>query len=998
MITLHSKDFKTKYGVIDSLCEAFVEEERNGLFELSFIILNTDSLFNYIKEENIVVVNANDTLLNQKFRIYMTRKLMNNRVEVFARHISFDLMYDYIDDVSFENQSCEYALNQLFRNSNFSKHYKGYSDIINAQDYSMSMANVLEAIGGKQGSIIDTFGTGAELLRDNENIHVLNRRGNDNEVTIEYRKNLTGLELEEDTTDLVTRILPYAKYNDENNGEVIVKADYVDSPLIGNYSHPYIASIDYSDKFKDDEIPTVSKLQELARKEYRDNKVDIPKQNFKIEFIPLSKCVGYEGLEDKISLCDTVTIIDTRYNVNTKAKVINTVFNVLKNRYESMELGEPRTSLGDIIGNGGDNEPIVGPPGPQGPPGQDGSVEDFPDILPSTPSVTTTVYGFANIEVSWTFENKIYYQYEVYASKEANFTPNTFNLIHQGQTSTFMYQAKPNEKWHFKVCAINSYGNRTSFGSASATTTKIEDLSNYVENMAIGEALIGTLSLDRGWIGKLNANLLDVKGNFSVTDGNGLRTLDIDSFGNVHIKASSFSLQGKNIATEEDIRKTVKSVDVMYYLSTSQTSLAGGTWTTTAPTWVNGKYMWSKTVTKYTDNTISESAPTCIAGAKGDTGLDGVGVSEIIEEYYLSNSNTSQTGGTWTTSVPTWSKGKFIWTRSKIIYTNSQIDYTTPICDSTWQAIDQQTQIDIFNKLTNNGAMQGIYMVNNQLYINGQYINARNLSVNNASGYNTFSIDSNGNVSFSPKFMRVYTDDKIELISNNGNKNMLLYGGQVCVYNNANDTFMSTIGSVLKAADKSYKGVGLLLGKNANIFTIARDINWNDILTDRSPNPTHYITFNFDTNQADIDMELNTNSINMRGNALRNSSALGTNKLQTNKWYDLGNNPLFTVNDYWQHVDMHRDLEANYNAILNVRLVNPQTSYALVSGRNVDVNNDADILIANEDISTVDAKGNVSYDLNEMIKLLYSKIHMQENIINELQKEIKKLKGGVINA
>ncbi|WP_290454755.1 phage tail spike protein, partial [Romboutsia ilealis] len=707
MIKLYDKTYTTEYGSFDTLAEAFIEEERNGLFELSFIILNTDSLFNYIKEENIVIVNANDTLLNQKFRIYMTRKLMNNRVEVFARHISFDLMYDYIDDVSFENQSCEYALNQLFRNSNFSKHYKGYSDIVNAQDYSMSMANVLEAIGGKQGSIIDTFGTGAELLRDNENIHVLNRRGNDNGVTIEYRKNLTGFELEEDTTDLVTKILPYAKYNDENNGEVIVKADYVDSPLIGNYSHPYIASIDYSDKFKDDEIPTVSKLQELARKEYRDNKVDIPKQNFKIEFIPLSKCVGYEGLEDKISLCDTVTIIDTRYNVNTKAKVINTVFNVLKNRYESMELGEPRTSLGDIIGNGGDNEPIVGPPGPQGPPGQDGSVEDFPDILPSTPSVTTTVYGFANIEVSWTFENKIYYQYEVYASKEANFTPNTFNLIHQGQTSTFMYQAKPNEKWHFKVCAINSYGNRTSFGSASATTTKIEDLSNYVENMAIGEALIGTLSLDRGWIGKLNANLLDVKGNFSVTDGNGLRTLDIDSFGNVHIKASSFSLQGKNIATEEDIRKTVKSVDVMYYLSTSQTSLAGGTWTTTAPTWVNGKYMWSKTVTKYTDNTISESAPTCIAGAKGDTGLDGVGVSEIIEEYYLSNSNTSQTGGTWTTSVPTWSKGKFIWTRSKIIYTNSQIDYTTPICDSTWQAIDQQTQIDIFNKLTNNGAMQG---------------------------------------------------------------------------------------------------------------------------------------------------------------------------------------------------------------------------------------------------------------------------------------------------
>lgn len=535
MITLYSKDFTTKYGAISSLCEAFIEEERNGLFELSFIMLNTDSLFNYVKEENIVVVNANDALLNQKFRIYMTRKLMNNRVEVYARHISFDLMYDYIDNVSFANQSCEYALNQLFRNSNFSKHYKGYSDIVNAQDYSMSMANVLEAIGGKKGSIIDTFGTGAEILRDNENIHVLNKRGYDNEVTIEYKKNLTGFELEEDTTDLVTRISPYAKYNDsETNEEIIVKADYVDSTLIANYSHPYIKSIDYSDKFGDGEIPTVSKLQDLARKEYKNNKVDIPKQNFKIEFIPLSKCVGYEGLEDKISLCDIVTIIDARYNIKTQSKVIKTVFNVLKNRYESMELGEPRTSLGDVIG-GGNNDPVVGPPGPQGPPGQDGSIGDFPNTLPSTPVLESFVYGFSNIELSWTFENKVYYSYELYGSKTKDFKPNTFDLIFEGQASTYMFQAKPNETWYFRVCAINTHGERTEFSNqVTVNTTKIEDLSNYVENMAISEALIGTLSLDRGWIGTLKGNYIDAR-QLSVTDGNGKRTLDIDSFGNVNL-------------------------------------------------------------------------------------------------------------------------------------------------------------------------------------------------------------------------------------------------------------------------------------------------------------------------------------------------------------------------------------------------------------------------------------------------------------------------------
>lgn len=588
MITLYDKTFSTLYGTLNTVTEALVEEERNGLFELSFTILNTDSLFKYIEKENIVVCNANDTLLNQKFRIYNTRKLMNNRVGVYARHISFDLMYDFIDNVSFENQSCEYALNELFRNSNFSQHYQGYSDIVNAQNYSISNVNVLAAIGGTEGSILDTFGTGAEILRDNENIHVLNKRGHDNSVTIEYRKNLTGFELEEDTTDLVTRILPYARYTPEGEEEVTIKANYVDSPLINNYSHPFIKSIDYTDKFENDEVPTIEKLVQFAEKEYTVNKVDIAKQNYKIEFIPLSECVGYEGLNDRISLCDTVTIIDTRYNVNTQAKVIKTIFNVLKNRYESIELGEPKTSLGDIISSSTDDKVT------------EEQVKDivastpstnYPNTLPKVPVLESFVYGFANIELRWTFENKVYYAYEVYASKTKDFTPNSFDLIYQGQASSYMFQAQPNETWYFKVCGINSYNKRTQFSNeVEVVTTKIDDLSNYVSEMAIGEALIGTLNLGRGWVGQLNANLLDVKGNFSVTDGNGRRTFDIDSYGNVNLQATTLKMivdgTVDNVATSTQVQQKVDSVELKF-------SQSGGTNLLKNSAFKNGQANWS---------------------------------------------------------------------------------------------------------------------------------------------------------------------------------------------------------------------------------------------------------------------------------------------------------------------------------------------------------------------------------------------------------------------
>lgn len=563
---LYDKLGTTKIGELVNCIECLVEEERNGIFEISLIYPTTDFIFNSLEEENIIVCDANDTLKAQKFRIYQTRKLMSNKIEVYARHISFDLAYDTVDSINITNQSCEYALNSIFRQSQFSTHYRGYSDIANAQDYKINKVNCIEAIAGEEGSIIDTFGTGAEILRDNTNIHVLNKRGHDNSVSIEYAKNLTGFELEEDTTDLVTRIVPYAIYTDsETNQEIEVRAGAVDSPLINNYSHPYISYIDYSDKFEEGETPTISKLQTLARNEYKVNNADKPKQNYKIEFIPLSRCVGYEGLEDKISLCDIVTIKDTRYNINTKAKVIRSVFNVLKNRYESMELGEPKTTLGDIIGGTDSGKGEQGPPGPQGPPGADGNIGDFPNSLPSTPVLSSKLYGFANIELSWTFENKVYYQYELYASKTKDFTPNVFDIIHQGQTSSFLFQAKPNETWYFRVCCVNSHGNRTNFSSQiTVTTKKIDDLSNYVDNMAIDDALIGTLNLDRGWVGQLRGNWIDAK-MLSVTDGNGKRTLDIDSFGNVSLMPTNFKIlvdgREENIATQSQMEQTAKDIN-----------------------------------------------------------------------------------------------------------------------------------------------------------------------------------------------------------------------------------------------------------------------------------------------------------------------------------------------------------------------------------------------------------------------------------------------------
>ena len=541
-------DSKEKYlGLLnDSEC-CYVIEERNGMFELeltyNLFSLNWDKLV----RGHIIIAHANDTLLNQKFRIYKIGKTIRGKFSVFAKHISYDMQRDMIEGLDIQNQSCEYCLNEIFRKSKFSQKFRGYSDIINAQDYKIGATKLLSAIGGTKGSILDTFGTGAELLRDNENIHVLNRRGHDNGVTIEYSKNLTGLDITEDEDGLITRIRAIAKYTPEGGEETTIST-YVDSPNIDKYETPFTETIDFSNKFENGDIPTTTKLEQLALAYFRDNQCDIFKGNYKIEFIPLSKCAGYEDIEDKISLCDIVHIKDYRYNLDDKAKIIKATYDPLKERYVSMEVGVPRSSLSDVISNNSNTvsrdevKDII-----------NNSTAKFPNTLPSTPILSYKLYGFSNIELSWTFENKIYYNYELYASKTKDFTPNVFDIIHQGQSSSFLFQAKPNETWYFKVCAVNSHGNRTGFSTQIAvTTTKIDDLSNYVDNMAIGDALIGELNLGRGWFGQLKGNHIDAK-QLSVTDGNGKRTLDIDSFGNVSLDVTQLRINSNSVATSPEV-------------------------------------------------------------------------------------------------------------------------------------------------------------------------------------------------------------------------------------------------------------------------------------------------------------------------------------------------------------------------------------------------------------------------------------------------------------
>lgn len=121
----------------------------------------------------------------------------------------------------------------------------------------------------------------------------------------------------------------------------------------------------------------------------------------------------------------------------------------------------------------------------------------------------------------------------------------------------------------------------------------------------------------------------------------------------------------------------ISNTDVLYAISSSNTTAPTSGWQTTAPAWKDGYYIWSKTKVVYTDGDIVYTDAACITGGKGETGN---GISSIIEQYYLSSSATSLLNGSWSNSRPTWKNGWYIWTRSVINYTNGNSITTEAIC------------------------------------------------------------------------------------------------------------------------------------------------------------------------------------------------------------------------------------------------------------------------------------------------------------------------------
>lgn len=572
-------------GLLVDTISCQVEEESNGDFELTLVYPSDGSFFYALKQDNLIKADASDSLKGQLFRIDTISKPLNGQVTVYAKHISFDLAKNSLnEDINERNINCENAGKHMLQKSDADSRFSIESNIEMLGNYSMDRkTDCLSAIAGTRGSLIDTFGNGPKLLRDNFTISVLNRRGKDDNTLIAYKKNITGFTLEEDYSEIINIIKPYATVTDEEGNESSI---YIDE--IGVKSPRYIEGdivksrwIDFSDKFDEDETPTKEKLKNLAEKYFNDNSCDLPKMTYKIEFQPLSQTEEYkeDGLAELeyIGMDDSVYIANSKYGIRDQARVIKTTYNVLADKYISIELGDPKTTLGSIIKKSNNStvtkdevKDLI----------NKNNKKDYPNTLPAIPIITIDRAGFKTVSLSWEYDNKPYYSYEVYASQEQGFTPNAFDLIFKGQASAFLHEVECAQTWYYKVRAVNTYGNATDFSKeVSATTYKIQDGTEIFENAAIKEALIESLNADKITAGKVKGTYIDAR-NLTVTDGNGDTTLSVSSDGEISIKEGLIQLNQDGIAVNHtnqentEIAKTVMDEEGFRILDRNGNELA----------------------------------------------------------------------------------------------------------------------------------------------------------------------------------------------------------------------------------------------------------------------------------------------------------------------------------------------------------------------------------------------------------------------------------------
>lgn len=332
-----------------------VTEERNGRYTLTMKYPVSGLFFNELKVDRIILAQAHENDARaQPFRIESISGNISGVVQIEAVHISYQLNWIILAKMTKYTRYAEQAMYQMKRDAMLAPNvcpFNFYSDIGTTESTPVYIGTTQATpfrtyLGGMEGSVLDTYG--GEFEWDRYDVHLWKNRGADNGVRIAYGKNLTGLEWETDVSTTYTSVVAYWKQEQEGVETYVQSAIKYLYEGTNPFAFEHTLVVDASGEFQTE--PSLPQIDQYAASYVKRNAVE-PVVSVKVDYVPLWQTEEYKDYADfeRLNLCDEVTIVYPPLNLELKAKVVKTVYNVLLDRYESLEISTIKEKLSNTI-------------------------------------------------------------------------------------------------------------------------------------------------------------------------------------------------------------------------------------------------------------------------------------------------------------------------------------------------------------------------------------------------------------------------------------------------------------------------------------------------------------------------------------------------------------------------------------------------------------------------------------------------------------------------
>lgn len=441
-------------GLLKEASNVFATRKRNNFPFLEFTYPVFGVLFSQLEKGKKVVVDVGPGTRSkrQRFEIVRITKPQNGLVSVYCEHIALITEKTALNKGQKHTAiSAQEALNQWRALLVPQRDFTVFTDLttVTAIDFSEvgHFESAAEALGGKEGSILQKYN--GEYIFDNNEIRMMREGGKETGVVIAYGKNLVDLVQEETIESTYTSIRPYARANEEGASELVLPEVILDSSHVDKFPERRVQTVDLSSR----NPQTVAELRQFGQYYISSNQVGLPRVNLKVKFADLYSATGEEQhrLLEQLELYDTVTVAFNKLGVNVNAKINQTVWNVLLDKYESIEIGDSRATLGsNQKEQDRDREeqinrpPIIGP-------------GNIANVRPGTITNLVAYGGFSQVLLHWDMQGLTVREYEIYGSQEKGFVPGPSNLLGKTNVNAYSHGTETKLHWYYRVRAVNHH-------------------------------------------------------------------------------------------------------------------------------------------------------------------------------------------------------------------------------------------------------------------------------------------------------------------------------------------------------------------------------------------------------------------------------------------------------------------------------------------------------------------------------------------------------------